>query len=526
VRLASFGLSLLLVELGCHAAFTHGPSPGSFAALSAGVLLAVVFCSWRVAAGLLAAASAFLFGVGTLVAAGRLPVPGGYAFDEPDIFLRSSVNVLCFAVVLAMTVRSLLQRYEQGLAERAESIARLRRGQQQRAEEEARRDRAIEALARAQQHALVGQLSSALAHDFNNMLVVMLSWAELLGDASGTGLEQIEAAEIIAQSAQRASDVTRQLVALGESGSGQPEVLQLPPLVGSLLRSLRRLLPKEIKLQQEGVLPSAAKVEPARLEQTLLNFALNARDAMPAGGVLGFGCGPATDVERGPLPAPCVAIRVRDTGCGMDAATQARLFQPFFSTKGEGRGLGLGLASAQAVAAAHGGRIHVESAPGRGSCFTLVLPSAGASKPTLETGSFRFPSRLRLLLVEDEEPVRQVMARSLRASGLEVLEAADGASALQALRGAGALDVLCVDGILPDMLSQQVIDDFSARNAGAPVLVCSGHAAAPGLRARVEGGRHAFLAKPFAGTALVRAVAGLVAAPSLQPPHQRGGSAP
>jgi two-component system cell cycle sensor histidine kinase/response regulator CckA len=213
-----------------------------------------------------------------------------------------------------------------------------------------------------------------------------------------------------------------------------------------------------------------------------------------------------------------VELSVQDDGIGMDEATRSRLFEPFFTTKGEGRGTGLGLATVHAIVADSHGKVSVESELGQGACFRVFLPLAdgpgvSSAKPpavlTLARGK-------RVLLVDDEPPVRFVAAHILREEGYEVLEAADGERALELARNCGgAIDLLCTDGILPGLRTDVLIAQFRALFPGAQVLVCSGHVQEELLRRSIADGSCAFVPKPFTPDDLLRAVAMLT---QTQPP--------
>jgi signal transduction histidine kinase len=500
---------------------SYAPGPNAMLGMLILALNATVFLGPRGLLVALGAEAGLLLLLGELVQRGLLDTPRPVSFDDRFAWYRLVAGVLVLCSLLSTTVTAVLHRYQRGLLERGQSIDELRRQEAERQAEEQARDRAAASLARAQKLELVGQLAGSVAHDFNNALVVILSWTDVLRDESTSGAERAEAAEAIDTAAGRASALARQLVSLGRLQPDDRGREELAQLARELARTCSRLLPLSIEVRTGPLAPGAVSGSAAQLEQVLLNFALNARDAMPAGGALTLEVGPATAAERAGLqPGRYLALRVRDTGSGMDEATQARLFEPFFSTKGEGRGLGLGLASAAGIAQAHGGRVHVESARGAGSTFALVLPQApDQPEPrSAEAPQARAPAR-RLLLVDDEAPVRRAMSRALQAGGFQVTEAGDCAGAVAAAERGPAFDLLCIDGVLPDGPAQRAVDAFLLRHPGAAVLVCSGHVDPGSLRARVATGRAAFLAKPFDRAVLVRKIEGLLASGSGQPIH-------
>ena len=518
----SAALCVTLLAMAARSLLTGGPSPGNMVALASSVLLGLAFLGPIGAAVFYAAGIALPFVCFAIIQAGLLPAPAPWEFASPVIWGRAAVNLLLFALALAYTVSSVLRQLELGVAQRGLSISRLRREHASRTAAEASRDAAASALESARRQELLGQLTAGVAHDFNNMLVVILTWADLLRSSTSTAAERAEAAREILFAAERASALASQLVSVGRIETGRKQPTDLADLGAELLRSLQRLVTAPIEVRQARLDPAPTLGVPAHLQQVLLNFALNARDAMPEGGAITLSSGPATPDEVGGLQVPCVALRVHDAGVGIDEASLGQVFEPFFTTKGQGAGLGLGLASALAIAEAHGGRIDVKSAPGRGSTFALVLPRAPAFRAPLSVPASvrRQEGERTVLLVDDELQVRQVMARALRAAGLQVLEAADGGAGLARIAAGQPLDLLCVDGILPDLPSRQLIDAFAAAWPKAKVLICSGHVDSEVLRAQIAEGRYAFLPKPFGSETLVQEVTGLLWAGAPEPVGQ------
>jgi two-component system, cell cycle sensor histidine kinase and response regulator CckA len=362
----------------------------------------------------------------------------------------------------------------------------------------------------------IGRLAGGVAHDFNNALVVIMSWASLLRKPGRTPEEREEGLDAITGAAARAADLVRRLLSIGRREVRAPRPTSVRALVDETVRSLSRLLPADVRLSVSHDGDYDVVVDEAQLQQVLLNLALNARDAMPQGGLLELqtrACPPeqTTDLDA---DREYVEISVRDTGVGMDRETQERIFEPFFSTKAEGRGTGLGLATAAAVVAESHGKISVESAPGQGSCFRVALPRAVervSLAPRLAADSGVLGDRA-VLLVEDEDPVRQVLAQALRGAGYRVLEAGDGLSALALLQERPVeVHLLCTDGILPGMPTRQLIDEFRTFYPRAPVLVCSGHVEEELVRRGIASGELSFLAKPFTPDILLRRVGEMLA---------------
>ncbi len=242
-------------------------------------------------------------------------------------------------------------------------------------------------LLQAQKMEAVGQLAGGIAHDFNNLLTIINGYCLLLEGGLPADHPCAPFVREIYVAGQRAADLTKQLSAYGRRQSLQPVVLDLNRLVTGVGRTLGRVVGEHVRVVTDLVADAPPVLaDPGQLEQVLLNLAVNARDAMPEGGTLTFRTArdpldAAAAARLGLAPANYVRLDVADTGCGMDAATQQRLFEPFFTTKGVGKGTGLGLATAYGIIKQSGGAIHVTSAPGHGTTFTIHLPQAGSRLP-------------------------------------------------------------------------------------------------------------------------------------------------
>ena len=359
----------------------------------------------------------------------------------------------------------------------------------------------------------IGRLAGGVAHDFNNALAVIMSWSSMLQKPGRSDAMREQGLEAITQSAARAAELTRQLLSLGRRDVRAPRPTNVQALIDETVEALSRLLPADITVRVSHGCSELALVDAAQLQQVLLNLALNARDAMPDGGLLELGTRLRAAGEIADLPGvPHIEICVRDTGVGMDGATRARLFEPFFTTKSDLGGTGLGLATAHAVVTQSGGKIVVETAPGQGSTFYVYLPQA---QDVTASSSPRFaavrPQHGRsILLVEDEALVRDVMAQTLRDAGYRVLLAAHGDEALRVAAAQPNLDLLCTDGILPGMPTRELIARIAQRYPGIPVLICSGHLQEELVRRQIAEGSFEFLAKPFRPDELVERIAALL----------------
>jgi PAS domain S-box-containing protein len=347
----------------------------------------------------------------------------------------------------------------------------------------------------------IGRLAGGIAHDFNNLLTVIngLS-AELAGQLPQGSSERDDVLAIL-DAGERAAALTRQLLAFSRRTIVEPSTLDLNDRIAQLSAMLRRIIGENISLTT-SLSPVAAKVfaDPSQIDQTIINLAVNARDAMPHGGKLTIA---TRNIERpggaGGPPGPQVELSIEDTGTGMSDEVKARLFEPFFTTKGVGRGTGLGLATIYGIVQQAGGQISVDSAPGRGTTFTLLLPAARASlappprrEDTLPRGTGA------ILVVEDQDPVRELVCRVLARCGYTVVEASSGDQALALLdREPRVIDLLLTDVVMPGMGGPELAGRFRALRPSARVIFMSGHSDDESLRQRVGAAEVHFLQKPF-----------------------------
>jgi two-component system, cell cycle sensor histidine kinase and response regulator CckA len=368
----------------------------------------------------------------------------------------------------------------------------------------------------------IGQLAGGIAHDFNNLLTVIAGNAQLLLESMGDTDVPRSAAQEVLEASDRAAALTRQLLAFSRGQLLQPKPLDLNGIVSEMQPMLRRMIGEDVLVETRfDVRQVVAMADRGQLEQILLNLAVNARDAMPAGGTLQIETsaevrGLPPGASDGPIaPESFVMLRVSDSGVGIDPAIQSRVFEPFFSTKEPSRGTGLGLSTVYGIVKQSGGHIFVESEPGKGSTFTIylrraVLPAAEAEAKPVAASAHVKPGSETVLLVEDEDGVRKLARRILERQGYEVLEAACGADALDlAERHREPIHLLLTDVVMPAMGGRQLSERLVERRPGTRVLFMSGYTddqLAPQDRAGAE---VAFLPKPFDSkglTAAVRAV--------------------
>ena len=370
----------------------------------------------------------------------------------------------------------------------------------------ARRERVQleEQLRQAQKMEAIGQLAGGVAHDFNNLLTAILGFCELLlGNMPNDSPDRADLLEI-QKAGVRAAGLTRQLLAFSRRQVLQPKVHDLNALVSDVEPMLRRLIAEHIAFRvslesKHGLL----KIDSTQLEQILVNLVVNACDAMPRGGHLTIATADAADREH-------VELTVSDDGVGMDEATRRRIFEPFFTTKGVGKGTGLGLATVQGIVTQSGGEVAVESAPGRGTTFTISFPretmaSAGVQESTplvdLPLGSET------VLVVEDDAAVRHLARLTLQRNGYRVLEAE---SPREALAIASAhiepIHLLLSDVIMPDSDGPPLIDRLRAGRPGLRVLYMSGYTDDTIVSHGVLDSGTPFLQKPFTPLALAQKV--------------------
>jgi two-component system cell cycle sensor histidine kinase/response regulator CckA len=364
-----------------------------------------------------------------------------------------------------------------------------------------------EQLRQAQKMDAIGRLAGGVAHDFNNMLTVIRGYADLLvGELSGDTIAS-RAASQIRRSALRAASLTGQLLTFTRGQPHQPRVILINKVVLSMGALLRRIIGEDIDLDLKlAVDVGLVRVDPTQMEQVLLNLAVNARDAMARGGRLIVET--ANVVEGG---EERVRLSVRDTGHGMSEETRLRAFEPFFTTKDIDKGTGLGLSIVYGVVVQNGGTVTVESLPGEGAAFHILLPrvadaldeepASAAPRPTPQVGAES------ILLVEDDEDVRDFVEFVLSRSGYHVLTADSGVVALEVVRAhAGEIHLLLSDVIMPHMNGIHLASEIRPLRPGIKVLHMSGYPGDSIARHGEVAVGDAFLQKPFSASALTEMV--------------------
>ncbi len=375
---------------------------------------------------------------------------------------------------------------ERRVAERTVQIARQ-------ADDRTRLERDLQGARRLE---AIGRLAGGVAHEFNNALSVVIAGIESLRDPRDAA-EREQVLSDMEESARSATESASRLMAFSRGRPDQKGQCEPHRVLERFASGVRRMLPEDIVVEVHATDGGFIELPQSHLEQVLLNLVLNARDAMPKGGVIQL---------RSRVEKELIVVEVADQGEGMDEATRLRAFDPYFTTKGES-GSGLGLAAVWGLVTGAGGTVEVDSQPGSGSLFRLTFPrlqQVAAPAPAVEA---REPSRQRRILVlEDEGGVRRVIERLLRGEGYHVSSHETADTAREALL-AESFDCLVTDSIVPGGGVSDLVKEFVKTNVSAPVVVCSGHVGEQVLLDGINSDAYSFIAKPFAPSALLKMVA-------------------
>jgi len=369
----------------------------------------------------------------------------------------------------------------------------------------------------AQKMEAVGRLAGGVAHDFNNLLMVIKGHTELLRNAISPTDQFSKKIEQIERAADRATSLTRQLLAFSRLQVLQPRVMNLNEVVEDMGRLLPRLIGEDIDLEiRTAKNLGAIKADASQMEQVIMNLAVNARDAMPDGGRLLIETSNEeldsayNTVHPIVRQGSYILLAVSDNGTGMDAETQAHIFEPFFTTKPQGKGTGLGLATVYGVVKQSGGFIWVYSELGKGTSFKIYLPRV--DQPVVKSGSTQFASEVprgtgTILLAEDEQDVREVAKEFLESGGYTVIEARDGVEALNLEKThEGAIGLLITDMVMPGMSGQELAGRLQRKHAELRTLYMSGYSERAAAESAQGDSSIRLLTKPFSRSALLRAV--------------------
>jgi two-component system, cell cycle sensor histidine kinase and response regulator CckA len=395
---------------------------------------------------------------------------------------------------------------------------------EERLRDQSEREQLQEQLRQAQRMEALGRLAGGVAHDFNNILTVILGHAAMLqGGLLLDTSERDESLREIQTAGERASRLTGQLLAFSRQQPATPKVLSLNSAIRDMEKTLTRLIGEDIEV---GALLSAdvpnVRIDPGHVEQILMNLAVNARDAMPDGGVLTIR---TVRIEVGAEmrrlrpyvnAGTYVQLSVNDTGIGMDDAVRARIFEPFFTTKEQGRGTGLGLSTVYGIVKQADGYIWCTSVRNIGTRFDILLPATDAPEEHFlyVSGEHSMAAGEGILVVEDDPSLRAIVLRTLRGAGYSAIEAVNGEEALRIAQTQAAIDVLLTDMVMPGIKGRELAERIAAIRPGIRVVYMSGYTDDKVVHRGALPKNHQFLQKPFRGADLLRVVGAALAAKS------------
>jgi signal transduction histidine kinase/ActR/RegA family two-component response regulator len=399
--------------------------------------------------------------------------------------------------------------------------------------------RSEEQLRHAQKMEAVGKLAGGVAHDFNNVLTAVTGYTELALTKLATDDPLRRDLEEIRNAGERATALTRQLLAFGRKQILEPQIIDLNTVVSGMGTLLRSLIGEDIELvtvTQPDLTPVQA--DPGQIERVILNLVVNARDAMPNGGKLTIETANVeldsvyAEAHPSVTPGSFALLAVSDTGCGIDKEIQPRIFEPFFTTKGESRGTGLGLSTVYGIVTQSSGHVAFDSEPGCGTTFRVYLPQVRGRVVTEmpgESDSVRGGSET-VLLVEDEDSVRRLAVTILRKNGYSVMEARDGEEAVRiSNQHPGSIHLLLTDAVMPRMSGPDLVRLQTSLRPGMKVLYMSGYTDDAIVRHSVLEQGMPFLQKPFTPEMLCRKVREVLDSPgsgaSSQGKASHGGAA-
>jgi CheY-like chemotaxis protein len=380
----------------------------------------------------------------------------------------------------------------------------------------------------------VGRLAGGMAHDFNNLLTAIAGYAQLASDRLSADDGARRDIEEVSRAAERGADLIRQLLAFSRRQVLETKVLDVNDSVRDLERMLRGTIGEHIELVTNlGDDLRPVRADPSQLQQVILNLAVNARDAMRRGGTLTIATRnlyvDGADAPLLPVPGPGwhVELAVADTGDGMDAATLEQIFEPFFTTKAPGDGTGLGLATVHGIVSQSGGEIAVESEPGQGTTFRILLPATDERiEPRVaqeQPAPAAVPGTGTILLLEDEKVVRDLVRAILERDGFRVIEASAPEEALAAsLRDHERIDLLLTDVVMPGMSGLDVARALGGPDRSLKVLYMSGYSDDAVLRPGLLEPGSAFLQKPFSANELTTKVRAMLDGGDSTSPPSRG----
>jgi CheY-like chemotaxis protein len=358
----------------------------------------------------------------------------------------------------------------------------------------------------------LGLLTGGVAHDFNNLLTIITGYSQIILGKLSESDPNRHFAEQIVKAAERAGELTSRLLQFSRRRVPQAKVIDVNQVVNGLGTMMRRLLGEEIEMQFNLAADlGSVNADTGRIEQVLLNLAVNSRDAMPHGGTLTIETANVTVEKAGVVkPGSYVALTVKDTGTGMDASTQAHAFEPFFTTKRAGSGTGLGLYTVAGIVKQSGGAVELKSQSGRGTSFRVYLPRVDRAPVSVEAAPPKIAAAggaETILLVEDDEMVRTLVRETMESNGYRVLEASDPLEAhVVAASYSNAIHLLITDVVMPKASGPQLAKELLRLSPGLKVLYMSGHTEHAISKRGVRRKEVAFLPKPFTPAQLIAKV--------------------
>lgn len=387
---------------------------------------------------------------------------------------------------------------------------------------EAKNRKLEEQLAQSQKLEAIGTLAGGVAHDFNNLLTGILGYASMLRAGRRSESEITKAADVIYSAAERAQELTKQLLGFARRGKHQDVAVDLHETVEEVVALLKRTIAKNISIRLDFQAPSALiQGDPSQMQQVILNLAVNASDAMPDGGELSFAteivdidtvyCASHSEI----VPGRYVMLSVTDTGTGIAKEIQSRVFEPFFTTKEQGKGTGMGLAMIYGIVKNHHGSIDLYSEVGHGSTFKILLPRAAEASVVAEGREFQpIEGTGKILVVDDEEVVREMATDMLAYLGYEVLTAVDGAEAVELYRACpGEIDLVIIDMIMPKMGGKECFEALREFDPDICAILSTGYSRDGEAQDILDAGMLGFVQKPYRIGQLSQVVSDILGSP-------------
>lgn len=436
------------------------------------------------------------------------PDPAGFnPQDAKNWFRTSFVSIIIWAST-GFAVTFVIGTIEENLARRRAALASLREEMAERRAAEIARREAEAVATQAQKMEAVGQVAAAIAHDFNNALLVIKGWNEMRGRYDNDDRER-EATEAIEQATEHSAQLGKQLLTFSRKDIRTPKLLRLDQLITDTAESLRHLVGPSIELTLDTQPDGPVYADESQLKQLIFNLVINARDAIAGKGNIRISVShiSANEVEGFDPPCDrCVLLTVEDDGPGIEKTHQERVFEPFFTTKSSGKGTGLGLATVASIVAQSGGHVDLMSRPGE-TIFSVLFPTAEVEQPDKTVAGETILADklgLRVLVLEDDSRARNIIASTLALNGNEVLECGDGNTAMSLLASEHRpFDLLCSDAAFPGDPLADILEAFERHSPEGKVLICSGYVQEELAIRKLESGEYAFLAKPFTGSELI-----------------------